>query len=78
MASSYLQTSVFVRQHENDKMPFSLDSAQGTVLENLCYWCPKTPFTCRLKDKTEGKISVFKNIRIRVDGALDLADNLLT
>ena len=75
---SYSKTSVFVRQHKNDKLQFSLDSAQGTVFENLCFWCQETPFTWGRKDKTEWKISVFKNIRICVDGALDLADDLLT
>ena len=31
---------------------------------------PKTPFTCGRKAKTDQKISVFKNIRIRAGGAL--------
>ena len=32
---------------------------------------PKTPFTCGRNAKTEKKPSVFKNIRIRVDGVLN-------
>ena len=31
----------------------------------IVFWCPKTPFTCGRKAKTEEKIFIFKNIRIR-------------
>ena len=47
------------------------NSTLGTVSENLRFWCPKTPFTCGGKATTEKKLSVSKNIRIRVDGAQD-------
>ena len=48
---------------------FPKNSTLGTVFENLRFWCPKTPLTCGHEAKTEKKISVFKNIRIRVDEA---------
>ena len=48
---------------------FQKNSTLGTVFENLRFWCPKTPLTCGHEAKTEKKISVFKNIRIRVDVA---------
>ena len=50
------ENGVFKKIHSGErfrKPPFSL---------------PKTPFTCGRKAKTEEKTSVFKNIRIRVDG----------
>ena len=64
MTSSYSKTSVFVRPHENDKPAFSKISTLGTVLENLGFWYPKTPFTCGRKAKTmtEKKKSPFSKI----------------
>lgn len=58
--------------HENDKPAVKKNSILRTVFENLRFWCPKKLFTCRGKAKTEQKIFVFKNSRIRVQGALGL------
>ena len=59
----------FVRPHEYDKSPFSKISTLESVFENLRFQWSKAPYTCGRKAKTEKKISVFENIRIRVDGA---------
>ena len=58
--------------HENDKPAVKKNSTLRTVFENLRFWCPKKLFTCRGKAKTEQKIFVFKNSRIRVQAALVL------
>ena len=74
-----------VGHHRVQKIPFSFvhtkmistiswfylrkNSTLGTAFENLRFWCPKTPFTCGGKATAEKKLSVSKNIRIRVDGA---------
>ena len=61
------------RPHENEEVAFlkKKKSTLGTVFENLHVWCPKTPFTCGRKAKTEGKkLFVFKKIPAHVDGAL--------
>ena len=60
---------VFTRPHVNAKAAFSKTSTLESVFENLRFHSPKTPFTCGRNAKTEEKTSVFKNIRIRVDGA---------
>ena len=60
--------SVFVRPHLNEKPVFSKIFILGTVFKNLRFGGPKTPFTCGQKAIKGEKISVFKNIRIPVDG----------
>ena len=60
-------------RHRFRKPPFSpvhtKTSTLESVFENLHFRMPKTPFTCGRNAKTEKKTSVFKNIRMRVDGA---------
>ena len=41
------------RPYTNDKSAFSKTSTLGNIFESLRFWCPKTPFTCALKAKTE-------------------------
>lgn len=41
------------RPYTNDKSAFSKTSTLGNFFESLRFWCPKTPFTCALKAKTE-------------------------
>ena len=52
-------------------------STLESVFENLRFHSPKTPFTCGRNAETEEKTSVFKNIRIRVDGAQDASNQML-
>ena len=61
---------IFVLSHKNDQPAFSKNSAPGTVFENQSFCCPKTPFTCGRRAKTEDKIGDFKNVRIHEDWAL--------
>ena len=68
--TAFSKTSVFTRLHVNTKTAFSKTSTLESVFENLRFRHAKTPFTCGRNAKTEKKTSVFKNIRIRVDGAL--------
>jgi len=64
------KTSDSVRPQKNyDEPTYSKNATEGTVFENLRFCCPKTPFMCGRKAKTENEFPVFKNIRIRVDGA---------
>ena len=37
------------------KLAFSKNSMQGTVFENVRFWCSKTPLACEQKPKTEKK-----------------------
>ena len=74
--TAFLKTSVFTRLHVNTKTAFSKTSTLESVFENLRFRMPKTPFTCGGNAKTEKKTSVFKNIRIRVDGALSLQKSI--
>ena len=46
---------IFVLSHKNDQPAFSKNSAPRTVFENLSFCCPKTPFTCGRRAKTEDK-----------------------
>ena len=50
------------RPHENEEVAFlkKKKTTLGTVFENLRVWCPKTPFTCGRKAKTEGKTLRFQ------------------
>ena len=68
--SSFSKTFVFTRSHVNTKTAFSKTSILESVFENLRFRMPKTPFTCGRNAKTEEKTFVFKNLRIRVDGAI--------
>ena len=61
---------IFVLSYKNDQPAFSKNTAPGTVFENLSFCCPKTPFTCGRKAKTEEKICDFKNVRIHEGWAL--------
>ena len=70
MTTLYLKSSVFVRPQENDKTAFSKTQlCLVTVLENLFFGAQNA---CRSygdgRLKRRKKKSVFKNIRIRVDG----------
>ena len=59
MTSSYLKTFVSVHTKTRRWHFWKKKSTLGTVFENLHVWCPKTPFTCGRKAKTEGKNSSF-------------------
>lgn len=57
---------MFVLPKKSDKPAFPKMFTLGTVFENLRFRSIKTPFTRGRKTKTAEKISVFKNILIRV------------
>lgn len=58
-----------LQAHVNEKLAFSKTSTLGAVFENLDFRCPKTAFLFEQKAETNKKISVPRNVRIRVDGA---------
>ena len=62
--------SVLVRPGVNEKQAFLKISTLWTIFEKKRLRCPKTLFTRERKAKMEKKISVQKNIWIRVDEAL--------
>ena len=61
MTSSYSKASVFVRpQKKSDKPAFLKNSTLRTLLLNMCFWYPRTPFTCG------GKVETEKRVRLRM------------
>ena len=58
MTSSYSKTSVFVRpqKKKSDKLAFLKNSTLRTLFLNMCFWYPRTPFTCGRKVETYEKI----------------------
>ena len=68
ITSSFSKTFVFARPHVNTKTT-KKNLHFESVFENLRFRLPKTPFTRGRKGKTKENVSIFKNIRIRVDEA---------
>lgn len=62
--SSYSKTFIFVRAQENDKLVFSNKLLSGNRFRKLAFLVPENGRLKRGK-----KITIFKNIRIHVNGA---------
>ena len=69
MTLLYSKTSVFARPHVNEKPAFSKLSTLGSVFKRCVFGASFTKKGWSV-GKTKGKISVFKQKRICVDGVI--------